>query len=790
MSLFLPLALLSSAAPPFLVESVVIVAAGALIAYVCHRLGLVPIVGFLAAGVVIGPFGLGLVRDREMVDAAAEIGVILLLFTIGIEFGFEKLARLQRLLFGGVLQVGLSTLLTALILKACGVALPVAIFSGFLVSLSSTAIVLKILSDRGESDAPAGQVGLGLLIFQDLAVIVMVLLLPMLAGTGGSVGGILGALAKAVALIAAVLLVARRLMPPLLERVQRTCSPELFLLTLIAICLGTAYLTSLAGVSLSLGAFLAGLLVSESRFSEHALGEILPLQILFSATFFVSVGMLLDLKFLLHHPALVLGTVLAVLAIKALTTGGAVAALGYRLPVAAFSGLVLAQIGEFSFVLERSGRALGLTPAGLGETGSQTFIAATVVLMVLTPPVTAAGGRLAAWLERRSLASLKAAARQDTPDEAQPEVERLENHVVVAGYGQAARRLVQVLKGSQIPFLVTTLNPDGAKEAEAQGVLVIRGDSSRQGFLQRVGIERAKMLVIADDDLAMTHRIAAVARPLNPTLRIVARTRFLSEAEVLAEAGGDRVVADELESLVGIFSDVLRSYSIPGEEIAAHEEAIRRGDYAAFRTAEPGEERPPAVVCRLGPDCLDTRTVTVRAGVPAEGSPIGGLGLADLGLTAVSLRRRARVWDDPPLDLPLAAGDEITLRGAAAGFAEAASLFRRDGEGGDLPAPRRRHVDTKTPVTLEPDPAKAAQCSHLGEVRAVLPGTDGCEECLAAGTRWVHLRVCMSCGHVGCCDTSQGKHATAHFHTAGHPVMRSIEPGESWGWCFADEVEL
>ena len=313
--------LATSVAPPFLVQSVALVVAAAAIAYVCYRLGLVPIVGFLLAGVVIGPNALGVVSDPALVNAAAEFGVILLLFTIGIEFSLEKLGRITTLIFGGGgLQVLLASVATMAVLLPFGVGWRPALFTGFLVSLSSTAIVLKLLGDRGESGTTFGQVSLGLLIFQDLAIIVMVLLVPMLAGTGGSGLDLVAALGKALAIILAVLLVARRLMPPLLERVARTCSPELFLLTVIAICFGTAWLTSVAGVSLSLGAFLAGLLVSESRFSHHAFGEIMPLQILFSALFFVSVGMLLDLSFLVRHLPMVLAAVLFVVGVKAATT--------------------------------------------------------------------------------------------------------------------------------------------------------------------------------------------------------------------------------------------------------------------------------------------------------------------------------------------------------------------------------------------------------------------------------------------------------------------------------------
>ena len=783
LALILPFA---SAMPPFLVEVVALIVAAALIAYVSFRLGLVPIVGFLLAGVLIGPNALGLVRDRAIVDAAAEVGVILLLYTIGIEFSLEKLWKIKRLIFGGGgLQVGLATMATAGLLALFGVGWKAGLFTGFLVALSSTAIVLKLLADRGEMETTHGQVGLGLLIFQDLAVVVMVLLVPMLGGAGGSLGGIVWALAKAGAIIAAVLLLARRFMPKLLELVARTCSPEIFLLSVIAVCFGTAYLTSLAGVSLSLGAFLAGLLVSESRFSEYALGEILPIQVLFSATFFVSVGMLLDVGFFVRHLPLVLGAIVAVLLIKAVTTGAAVAAIGFRAPAAAASALMLAQVGEFSFVLERAGREVGLSPAGMGEAGSQAFIAATVVLMVATPLLTSSGAALARRLEARSFSAAAAVMSEAPLPEHLPD---LENHVVVAGYGAAARRLVRVLAGSGIPFVITTLSPEGANEAEADGLPVLRGDYARQRTLQAAGAERAKLLVVADDDPATARRVVAVARTVNPTMRIVVRTRWIAEIEPLTAAGADLVVAEELESVVALFSDLLRSYDIPAEEIEEHEEAIRRGGYAALRSPERPAE--PVVRCEFGDECFHTRTVTIRAGAPAAGRTLADLALARFGIEVREVRRGGEELPVAP-DLVLEPGDELVLAGGAEAFAAAAPLFRAaepgdEGEGEDE-APRPL-VDTQAVVTLQP--TDGASCAHRAQIRPVVPSAPGCEECLASGEPWVHLRLCMTCGHVGCCDTSRNKHATAHFHATTHPIIRSLEPGDTWGWCYVDRVTL
>lgn len=779
------LAVLSSTSgpPEFFAQAAAVIVAGALVAYIGSRAGLVTIVGFLVAGVVIGPHGMGVVSDPAMVDSAAELGVVLLLYTIGIEFSFERLAKIRRLILGGgTLQVVLATGVTAAVVAALGRGWRAGVFTGFLVALSSTAIVLKLLGDRGETTRAHGQVGLGLLIFQDLAIIPMVLLLPLLGGQGGgSPVAVLLALGKAAGIIVAVLLVARRVMPPLLELVARTCSPELFLLTVIAVCFGTAYLTSLAGVSLSLGAFLAGLVVSESRFSEHALSEILPLQILFSATFFVSVGMLLDLSFLVHHLPMVLLAALGVLAIKTATTTAAARVLGYRLPVAGAAALLLAQVGEFSFVLERAGRAAGLSPLGMGEDGSQTFIAATVLLMIATPYLAMAAGRM-----EKTHAGRAPALPAD--DAIEPEMDlRMENHVVVAGYGAGARRLARVLNATGVPFVVTTLSPEGAREAEAAGYPVLRGDATRQRTLELVGIERAKAMVIADDDAAMAQRITTVARIANPTMRIVVRTRYLAEVDGLAQAGADRVLAEELEAVVQLFADVLREYRVAPEEIESQEAAVRAGQYAALRAAEV----PPLPPCPLGEECLEARTVTVRDGAPAAGRRLGELSLARYGVHLRGVRTNG-AWDEEPEDeWVLAAGTELALAGTAEAFVRSAALFRP--AGGSLPTPPplakdRGNVDTDQVVTLEP--ADPSRCSHVDQIRPVHPSARGCEDCLRIGDDWVHLRICMICGHVGCCDDSKNRHATEHFHTTGHPIIRSIEPGETWGWCYVDNVEL
>ena len=377
--------MLAAAAPPLFEDLALLVVAGSIVAYLSSKLGTVPIIGFLVAGAVIGPNAAGLVSDIDLVNQAADIGVILLLFTIGIEFSLSRLRQLAALILGGgAIQVVLTTGLVTGLVALWGADWQTSIYTGMLVALSSTAIVLKLLADRRTTASPTGRVAVSFLIFQDLAVVAMVLVVPMLGGYGGGPSELLLAFAKAIGIVVAVLIAARTLMPKLLEAVARTCSAEIFLLAIVAVCFGTAYLTSLLEVSVSLGAFLAGLMVSESRLSEQALGDIMPLQILFSATFFISVGMLLDFGYLADHALFVAGLAVAVVAIKLLGTAVAAALLRQPKAVAASSALVLAQVGEFSFVLERVGADVGLVPAGISD-GSDAFIAVTVVLMVATP---------------------------------------------------------------------------------------------------------------------------------------------------------------------------------------------------------------------------------------------------------------------------------------------------------------------------------------------------------------------------------------------------------------------
>ncbi|NIR44247.1 MAG: sodium:proton exchanger [Gemmatimonadetes bacterium] len=552
---------------PFLRELVALFALSAALTYLSHRFKLVPIVGFLFAGVLAGPYALGIVTDREFIANTAEIGVILLLFTIGVEFSLEKLARIRRyIIVGGGFQVGLTLGIVAAVLVVLGVDWRAAVFTASLVALSSTAIVLKLLSDRGITDTPAGQITLGVLIFQDLMVVPLVLFMPILGAAGGSAVDIGLALLESILIVTLVLVLARRTVPWLLDRVADARSPELFLLTVVVICFGIAWLTNLGGVSLALGAFLAGLVVSGSRFREHAVGEIIPLRTIFNALFFVSIGMLLDIRAVLAQPLLLLAVALSALLLKFTVTGAGVLLLRYPVAIAVPVALYLAQIGEFSLILHQVGNGFGLSPAGLGAAGDQAFLAVAVLLMMATPFVVQLEPRLRGMISR---------ARPESAAAEQAGVRKLTDHVIIGGFGLAGRQIQRLLHDFGIPHLIVDMNPVSVLEAEAAGLPVIYGDLSQTHILHQAGIERARLVVAAVNDPTVLARVVHRAKLANPAVEIIVRTPYVMDVEGLHEAGAHVVVSEEVESALRLVEKVLFACGIHAEEAERQVARIR-----------------------------------------------------------------------------------------------------------------------------------------------------------------------------------------------------------------------
>jgi len=635
-------------------QLVILLAAAVLIIYASHKIKIPSVVGFLLTGVLIGPGGLAVVKDTETISVLAEIGVIMLLFTIGIEFTLEGLKRIQRNFWvGGGLQV-LLTVSAAVFVLALLLKVPVkeAVFFGFLVSLSSTAVVLKILSDRGEIDAPQGQLSLGILIFQDMAIVPMIVLVPILAGIrAASPTAILLRFLVGGAIIAAVFFVARFLMPRLLRLVVGTRIREVFLFSTLVICLGMAWLTSSLGLSLALGAFLAGVVISESKYSHQVVSDILPFKDVFNSLFFISIGMLLDTSVVWRSRLVIAAILVSVLLLKTVVVVLTARLLGHSPRIALVTGLALAQIGEFSFVLAGVGRANGLLPDDV----FQLFLAASILTILATPFVIHASPALAArtpralkWKSRGSKAGRESG-------------KKLKDHVIVAGFGLNGRNLAHVLKEAGIPYVILELNPETVHLAARDGEPIIFGDASSRTILKEAGMERAKGMVIAISDPAMTRRAVRAARDMNKSAFLIVRTRYSSEIDGLFRLGADDVIPEEFETSIEIFTRVLEKLFIPKNIIDAQVKVLRgecygilRGSCAAVR---PSLER---IADFMAAGTAETFYVT-KGAWPA-GKKLKTINLRKrTGATLIAVVRGDRSFTSPGADFMIEEGDTLVL---------------------------------------------------------------------------------------------------------------------------------
>jgi CPA2 family monovalent cation:H+ antiporter-2 len=647
-----------------LAELVLVFALSVGVILVCHRFKVPTIVGFLLTGVAAGPSCLGLVGAVEEVEHLSEVGVVLLMFSIGLELSGGELARLRKqIMLGGGVQVGATVALFAGAALLGGQSPGAAVFLGLLACLSSTAIVLKLYQARAELEAPHGRVTLSILILQDILVAPMVLAVPMLAGSGGSGLSSVLPLVKGVALVAVALVLARRVVPFLLSAVVRTRSRELFLVSVLALGLMAALAANQLGLSLSLGAFLAGLILAESEYSLSALEGVLPFRDVFTSLFFISVGMLLDMSFVIHHLPAVIGLALSIIVLKTLPAGGAAVVLGYPLRTALLAGLGLAQIGEFSFVLAKSGLEHGL----IGPQGHQYFLAASILTMCLTPVLLALGPRLARRLPLPS-GGFKDACLPSAQDQG------LEDHLVIIGFGLGGRHLSRAARRAGIPYQILEMNPDTVRQARGEGEPITYGDAVHPDLLRHLGVPTARVLAVVISDPAAVRGVVQAARSLNPTLHILVRTRFLSELEPLREAGADEVVPEELETSVEIFTRVLSRYLVPLPVIEQFMAEVRSENYAMLRR--------PDLAGDIG-ESLGASVLGLEVGVlmVEPGSDMAGKTLreADLrrrhGLTVVALARENGLAANPDGDARLAPGWKAYVLGSRQAIADKAYLF-------------------------------------------------------------------------------------------------------------------
>jgi len=636
----------------------VIFAGSLLVILVFYRLKLPALPGFIVAGILLGPNALGLVNDPRDVEGLAEVGVIMLLFTIGIEFSLSRLREMGRqILAGGIAQMGFTVLATLGVGLAFLGSWRVSLFLGFLIALSSTAIVLKVLTDKGEIDAPHGRLATGVLIFQDLCVVPIMLVLPFLAGNAaGGVAGLLLALGKAALVVVGVILAARTVVPRALSLILKTRSRELFLIAVILIGTLTALGTAAVGASLALGAFLAGLIISESDYGYQALAELMPFRDIFISLFFVAVGMLVQLDTIRAHLGVTLLAVAVIMGGKTLSAAVGPALLGYSGRVALLAGVAVSQIGEFSFVLAKQGREAGLVPDLL----YQQFLGIAVITMLVTPFLLQGGPAMLDAFEK--MVPLDKVLPGFRPRGFAPVHDPVRDHVVVAGYGLNGRNLTAALRAIHAPYLIVELNAQTVRKARSEGEPAFYGDATRDEILRALGIDRARMFVIAISDPAATQRMVRVAREINPKLYIIARTRYVVEIPELTRLGANVVIPEEFETSIEIFSRVLAQYDVPRDEIERLVSEIRASHYQALR---PGARPRLTLTGTLGAmPQMHVERIVLGPDAPAVGQTLADTGLRSrTGALILAVRRGESDLATPEPTFQLATGDVLVVVG-------------------------------------------------------------------------------------------------------------------------------
>lgn len=572
---------------PLLTDIVIILGLSIVVLLVFDKLKLPAILGFLVTGAIAGPHALSLVSDVHEVELLAEVGVILLLFIIGIKFSLRELLKAKKLIFiGGGLQVLLVIAIVYGLMMGAGWNTGRALFMGFLLSLSSTAIVLQLLQKRNELTSPHGRTILSILIFQDIVVVPMMLFTPMLSRTtdAGMQASPWMILIKAVLVVAGALLAARWVVPYILRVVVRSRSRELFLISILVICFAIAWTTSYIGLSLSLGAFLAGLIISESEYSNEAMANVAPFYEIFTSFFFISIGMLLNVGFLLEHPVQILLMTISTLLLKALIVAGAVFLMRLPLRTVIIVGLSLAQVGEFAFILSRVGVQYGL----LDDITNQYFLSISILTMAVTPTLIAMSHRITALVmkapvpERIKRRFSYSRLQQQMPVEKK---ESYKGHLIIIGAGLNGKNLARAARSIEIPYLILELNPDIVTNEKEKGEPIIFGDAVHQSVLEQVRLRKAKVVAVAISDPVSTRRIVSNVRRMDPTIHIIVRTRYVNEVRELHQLGADEVIPEEFETSVEIFSRVMSLYLIPREEIDRFAKSIRQDSYEMFRSS-------------------------------------------------------------------------------------------------------------------------------------------------------------------------------------------------------------
>jgi CPA2 family monovalent cation:H+ antiporter-2 len=638
-------------------DLVLVVLAGLAGGLVAYRLGQPLLIGYILGGVLVGPHMPGpTVGDIHNVELLAEIGVALLLFALGLELRFGDLAPVKRLaLLGGPIQVVLTAAFGFLFFDSVlGWERGPSIWMGAMVALSSTMVVLKILMTQGRTASLAGRAMIGLLVVQDLAVVPMLVVLPRLGSIERALPELGVAALQAGLFLTAMFLLGTRLIPWVLKRIVRWGSRELFLITVVALGVGIGYGTHLFGLSFAFGSFVAGMVLSESEFSHQALGEVVPLRDIFGLLFFASAGMLLDPSYLIDHPAVVIATVLFVVVLKAVVCGGLTRAFGYGGPTPWIVGLGLAQVGEFSFLISRTGVSTG----ALSEEQYGMALIVTLMTMVLSPSLSRLGALLhAGWLRLR-------------PERVRIETfnvrAEVEDHVVVIGYGRSGRAAATVMGKVGVPFVVIELDHALTDTARAEGLATVWGYASHAEVLEAAGIRRARMMLVAISDAVSGRLAVAKARALNPELRIVARALYPAHLTELANLGVYEAVQPEMEAGLEMVRQVLARYDTHADEVQRFTDAVRDDLYGPLW--EGGlSARYHSILEELGHDRSAVRIEWFVVPEGMEGArTVGELEVRGAtGAVVVAIIHGRRVDPRPGPESEIHSGDRIAVLGAS-----------------------------------------------------------------------------------------------------------------------------
>lgn len=644
---------------PMLQDFLVIFGLAIGVQLVCHRFKLPAIIGFLFTGAIAGPHLTGLVSDTAQVEVMAEIGVILLLFTLGIEFSFGSLLKIRNaVLIGGGIQVGATILMTWVIAYFSGFSHAEAVFFGFLLALSSTAIVIKLLQQKAQIDSLHGRTILGILIFQDIVIVPMMLIAPLLKGEGGNIAiDLVWMLLKFAVIGAIVFLSSRYFIPRIMTIIARTRTQEIFLMSVITLCFTIAWLTSSVGLSLSLGAFLAGLILSESEYSHQALGSVLPFKDIFTSIFFISVGMLLDVSYLYSNALEVLVILSIIVVIKFMTGMGASMALKLSPKTVIMVGLCLFQVGEFSFVLA----SIGVKEQLLDADTYQLFLSVSVISMMFTPLGISSAS---SWADRILKGRLTKGFNRFGSHEALPAETRkwLKDHLIIVGFGLNGQNLARAARAYGIQHIVIETNPDTVNREKKNRIPIFFGDASQEEILLHAEIKRAKILVVAISDPVASRQITYMAHHMNPGLHIVVRTRYVNEILPLRDLGAAEVIPEEFETSVEIFTRVLEEYLVPRNDIEKFIREVRSDNYALFSK----EDRIDHSLNRLRSTLPQVmlKTIRLRSDSILVGSTLARANVRHgFGVNVVSLTRKESLDITPDPHMPLEADDILYIVG-------------------------------------------------------------------------------------------------------------------------------